>query len=357
MFIQNCWYVAAWSQDIANGQIFSITITGKPVVIYRAEDGQLVALEDRCCHRAAPLSLGRIEGSELRCMYHGMKYDRRGVCVEIPGQSLIPPKARVRAYSVAERHGWVWVWMGEIVDGDLSLIPPAVGPEDPRYTLRWGQMDYQANYQLINDNLTDFTHLSYVHPKSFGTSEEFARTRPSVSVIPRGIRVQRWVFNAMIDESDTRPERGQIAGNELWQSYDFLAPGILLMYNAAYPPGTADRCNREAPDAGALQPLTCSFTSQAVTPMTERTSRYFYSWGPGKCEGSDALAEAMMAVAQVAFGEDLRMIEAQQKCIDLEPNRAEVLTSSDAGPMRMRRIIEELCNADRKAPPPVSQSA
>lgn len=357
MFIQNCWYVAAWSQDIAENQLFAITITDKPVVIYRTADGDLVALEDRCCHRAAPLSLGRLEGSDLRCMYHGMKYDRRGVCIEIPGQSLIPPKARVRSYSVAERHGWVWVWMGEVADADTSLIPPAVGPEDSRYNLRWGQMDYQANYQLINDNLTDFTHLSYVHPNSFGTSEEFARTRPSVSVIPRGIRVQRWVFNAMLDESDTRPERGQIAGNELWQTYDFLAPGILLMYNAAYPPGTADRFNREQPDAAEVPPLSCSFTSQAVTPMTEKRSRYFYSWGPNRHEGSDAVADSMMAVAQIAFGEDLRMIEAQQLMINLEPNRPEVLTSSDAGPMRMRRIIEELCIADRRPPTPVSQSA
>jgi len=351
MFIENCWYVAAWSADIARDQLFAISIIGTPVVLYRGTDGELVGLENRCCHRAAPLSMGRIEGSDLRCMYHGMKYDRRGVCVEIPGQSLIPPKARVRAYSVAERHGWVWVWMGDPSRADQELIPPAVGPEDPRYTLRSGQMDYAANYQLINDNLTDFTHLSFVHPNSFGTSEEFARTRPTVTAIPRGVHVQRWVFNAMIDENDIRPERGAVAGNELWQSYDFLAPGILLMYNAVYPPGTAERTNREEPDATAGAPISCSFTSQAVTPMTERTSRYFYSWGPNKSEGSDALAEAMMGVAQMAFGEDKRMIEAQQEMIDHDPARPEVLTTADAGPMRMRRAIEELCNAERTATP------
>jgi vanillate O-demethylase monooxygenase subunit len=209
-------------------------------------------------------------------------------------------------------------------------------------------MDYNANYQLINDNLTDFTHLSYVHPNSFGTSEEFARTRPAVTAIPRGIRVQRWVVNAMIDKNDTRPERGNVAGNELWQTYDFLAPGILLMYNAVYPPGTAERVHN--------QQLSHSFTSQAVTPMTERTSRYFYSWGPNRGEGSDAIAEAMMDIAQIAFGEDKRMIEAQQASIDVDPTRAEVLTSADAGPMRMRRVIEELSSAE-KAAASVSQSA
>jgi phenylpropionate dioxygenase-like ring-hydroxylating dioxygenase large terminal subunit len=347
MFIQNCWYVAAWSKDILQDQLFAISLIGKPVVIYRSVEGELIALEDRCCHRAAPLSLGRIEGSDLRCMYHGMKYDRQGTCIEIPGQNMIPPKARVRAYRVTERHGWVWVWMGDANKADPDLIPAAVGPEDPNYTLRMGFMDYAANYQLINDNLTDFTHLSYVHSKSFGTSEEFARTRPEVTVIPRGIRVQRWVFNAMIDQNDKRPERGAVAGNELWQTYDFLAPGILLMYNAPYPPGTADRAGREAPTSAAGEPLSWSFTSQAVTPMTERTSRYFYSWGPNKTPASETIADAMMGVAQLAFGEDKAMIEAQQKSIDVDPDRPEVLTSADAGPMRMRRIIEDLCNAER----------
>lgn len=160
----------------------------------------------------------------------------------------------------------------------------------------------------------------------------------------------------MIDNSDARPERGNVAGNELWQSYDFLAPGILLMYNAVYPPGTAERARNLRPDASLGEPLSHSFTSQAVTPMTERTSRYFYSWGPNKGEGSDAIADAMMNIAQVAFGEDKRMIEAQQESIDLDPTRPEVLTSADAGPMRMRRVIEELCKAQNPANA-VSQSA
>jgi vanillate O-demethylase monooxygenase subunit len=83
--------------------------------------------------------------------------------------------------------------------------------------------------------------------------------------------------------------------------------------------------------------------------MTDRTSRYFYSWGPNRSSGSDALADAMLGIAQLAFGEDKRMIEAQQQIIDLDPTRGELLTSADAGPVRMRRVIEELSNAERSA--------
>ena len=106
-----------------------------------------------------------------------------------------------------------------------------------------------------------------------------------------------------------------------------------------------ERVRNQPPDASLGEPLSHSFTSQAVTPLTERTSRYFYSWGPNKGEGSDAIADAMMKIAQVAFGEDKRMIEAQQESIDLDPTRAELLTSADAGPVRRRRVIEALCNS------------
>jgi phenylpropionate dioxygenase-like ring-hydroxylating dioxygenase large terminal subunit len=194
MFIRNCWYVAGWDQELAPGALLSIKIIDDPILVYRTDDGDLVAMEDRCCHRLAPLSLGRLEdGCNIRCMYHGLKFDPFGRCVEIPGQDTIPSTARVRTYPVVGKHSWIWVWMGDPSLADEALIPPAVGYDDPRYILRHGNIDYAANYQLINDNLTDFSHLSYVHANSFGSTELWARIRPLIKVIDRGIRVTRWV--------------------------------------------------------------------------------------------------------------------------------------------------------------------
>ena len=90
MFLCNCWYVAGWSHDIVAGSLVSRTILGEPIVLYRKADGGVAALEDRCCHRMAPLTRGRIEGDDLRCMYHGLKFAPDGRCIEIPGQKLIP---------------------------------------------------------------------------------------------------------------------------------------------------------------------------------------------------------------------------------------------------------------------------
>src|ERR1700683_3001548 len=96
MFVRNCWYMAGWSRDFTRDELKAVTMLNEPIVIYRKNDGGLVALQDRCCHRFAPLSLGRLEHDDLRCMYHGLKFAPSGKCIEIPGPSQNPP-ASLRA--------------------------------------------------------------------------------------------------------------------------------------------------------------------------------------------------------------------------------------------------------------------
>ena len=81
MWVANAWYVAAWLHEIEPGRIHARTIIDQPLVIYRTSDGAIVALEDRCPHRFAPLSMGRLEGDALRCMYHGLKFAPDGKCI------------------------------------------------------------------------------------------------------------------------------------------------------------------------------------------------------------------------------------------------------------------------------------
>jgi vanillate O-demethylase monooxygenase subunit len=59
-YLRNAWYVAAWSDDLADGQLLGRTIMKEPVVLYRKADGNVAALQDRCPHRFAPLHMGKI---------------------------------------------------------------------------------------------------------------------------------------------------------------------------------------------------------------------------------------------------------------------------------------------------------
>ena len=117
MFPKNGWYAAIWSKDLT-GKPVGRTFLGEAVVLFRGTNGRPGALEDRCCHRAAPLSLGTVEGDHLRCGYHGLTFDTKGQCISVPGQDTVPSGARVRAYPVAERYNVVWIWMGDPARAD-----------------------------------------------------------------------------------------------------------------------------------------------------------------------------------------------------------------------------------------------
>src|ERR1700757_4166889 len=173
-YLRNAWYVAAWSDNLADGQLLSRTILKEPVVLFRKSDGHIAALQDRCPHRFAPLHMGKIVGGDrVQCPYHGLEFDSSGACVLNPhGTKNIPPRARVRSYPVTEKHKAIWIWMGEqppdaakVPDfGVLDNVPELHATKRDRITIR-------ANYELIIDNLLDLSHTSYLHEGILGNAD------------------------------------------------------------------------------------------------------------------------------------------------------------------------------------------
>jgi phenylpropionate dioxygenase-like ring-hydroxylating dioxygenase large terminal subunit len=342
---RRAWYVASWSQDLEPGKPAAVSILDESIVLWRAED-RIVAFADRCVHRLAPLSLGRCEGSRLRCGYHGILYDMEGRVVQIPGQPEVPPGARVQRYAVVEKHSWIWVWMGDLSLADETLIPPAVGFDDPDWILGRGYLDYAAEARLIHDNLLDFSHLSYVHADSFGAGPSFAEERPRLTALPRGVRFERWI-------TGTRgpPARKSDDLVDGWSTYDFLLPGVLLMWSGSFPAGTAKSCDFEKPDHDrAIGGVT--FTSQAVTPTGARAARYFFSWGPHRDHGDAALRDVLMGIAAKAFNEDKTIIEAQQRILDLTPDPRIMPTVHDRGVTLFSNLAARLVREESAAGEP-----
>src|SRR4029079_803515 len=119
MFLQNGWYAAVWSNDLKDRPL-ARTFLNERVVLFRAASGVPAALEDKCCHRAAPLSRGEVMGEYLACGYHGLQFDAGGQCVLVPGQNHVPSGARVRSYPIHEKWNVVWIWMGNPEKADVS---------------------------------------------------------------------------------------------------------------------------------------------------------------------------------------------------------------------------------------------
>ena len=133
MLLRNAWYVAAWASEVPADKLLARTILNVPVVLWRDTTGTVTAFEDRCCHRGAPLSKGRLEGDQLRCMYHGLLFNTEGHCVEIPGQDRIPPQAKVRTFPIVEKHQWIWIWVGDASLADPCQIPDTHWLDDPEW--------------------------------------------------------------------------------------------------------------------------------------------------------------------------------------------------------------------------------
>ena len=352
MWVRNAWYVAGWLPEFAPAAIHARTIIDQPIALYRTADGGLAALEDRCCHRFAPLSMGRLEGDDLRCMYHGLKFAPDGRCIEIPGQKLIPQSACVRRYPVTVRGDWVWVWMGEAAAADPAAIPPSLALDDPGYRLKAGYLDYAAHYLLINDNLLDLSHLSFAHEKTLGLDmPQWADERPRMLALERGLRVQRWITGHS-PRGFLKKKLGERA--DVWNSYDFVFPGVFLQRTSFYPAGTAQQSGGHEPDRS---PLFHRIDEQAVTPVSARASRYFYAAGARDCDIEADKLDRLFAVTETAFGEDKALIEGQQKLIDLEPDRRMLPTSLDAGPTRFRHLVESLLAADGAVPAAVRSAS
>ena len=76
-FLRNAWYLGAWSDEVADGGVLARTIMSQPLVFFRGPDGKAAALEDRCCHRSAPLTHGNVVETGIECGYHGLIFGCR----------------------------------------------------------------------------------------------------------------------------------------------------------------------------------------------------------------------------------------------------------------------------------------
>jgi vanillate O-demethylase monooxygenase subunit len=328
-FLKNAWYVAATAQDVGRA-LTPRWITGEPVVLYRAESGRVVAMEDRCPHRRAALSKGRLVGDAVQCGYHGMTFDGAGTCIRIPGEQVISPALAVRTYTVVERWKWLWIWMGDPALADESLLPAFHYNDAPGWVAIGGCITVKANYQLLTDNLLDLTHETYVHGKTIGNAA-VVETPMTWKMDGNEVHVERVM-------RDTPPPplfkkvRGFPGNIDRWQIIRFQVPAHISIDARGLPAGGDD------PAAGLRW-----FSINSITPVDERTSRYY--WTITRCFDLEDTALSQMIHDQIhaTFMEDVEVIEAQQIMIDTDrPNRGVISIRADGASVAARKIVQRL---------------
>jgi phenylpropionate dioxygenase-like ring-hydroxylating dioxygenase large terminal subunit len=333
--LRNQWYCAALSAEIAQAP-FARIFLNEPVVMYRKTDGTAVALEDRCCHRRAPLSRGQIEGDNLRCGYHGLLYEPGGRVIWVPGQDKLPAGAHVRSYPLVEKHGWAWIWMGDAALADPAAAPAFHWYDAPGWAGCGACLDVKANYMLLVDNLLDLSHLAFLHIKTIGAADD---TNPNLAWergpnLLRGTRVAR-----NLSPSQRQIAQGDTLRTDSTKIMTFTPPANVVIEISAVETGKTEndptsRVNRKL------------VVLDSMTPETDTSCHYF--WGNCRNYAVDdpAVTGAVLKSTGVAFDEDKFMLEAEQRIIDLNPATPQIDLVGDTGGLQARRMIERLLAAE-----------
>lgn len=333
-FPLNQWYVAGFSWELKDKPV-GRTLLCKPVVLFRTADGQPAALEDRCCHRALPLSHGTLEEHGVRCGYHGLLFNGAGQCLEVPGQAKIPTKARVPAYHVRERDQIIWIWFGSANQQEPTCEPPAYDVHSSGQYLFEGDLyHYDAPYQLIHDNLLDLSHLGYVHLRTIGGNANIhMNAQMRVESTETSVKVTRHLPDSLPPPTYTAayPFQGNI---DRWQEIEFLVTHLRI-WTGAVDAGTD---SLDDPQRGGFHMR----GFHGVTPETETTSHYFWTMATNPKSDPEAIKTKVVEQTALTFDEDKVVIEAQYRNMLAFGTRPMVDIHVDVGANRARKIIEQL---------------
>ena len=332
MFLRNRWYVAGWDREVGRKPL-GRTLCGEPVVLYRRLDGSVAAMRDACPHRLLPLSMGMLEGDDLRCRYHGMKFDGAGRCVEAPSQPRLAENFAVAAYPVIERFRFVWVWIGEADKADPALLPDFWPCAREGWTFDGGTYHLKADYRLMVDNLMDLSHETYVHAGSIGQAE-ILESPVEVTADGDEVFVTRWMRDIEAPPfwryALKRPGRV-----DRWQICRFMPPSAVMIDVGVAPVGSG------APEGDRSQGVN-GFVIDFMTPETETTTWYFWGMARNFDIADQGFTDRFKAQQAGVFQEDVEILEAQQRSIEANPHMKLRNFNIDAGGVRSRQVIERL---------------
>ena len=343
-YLRNAWYPAAWDSEVEATKLLKRVVLEEAIVFFRDEDGAARALADRCPHRYAPLSMGKIIDGAIECPYHGLRFNAEGRCVLNPQGDKAPPNAQVDTYPVVERHRLIWIWMGAADRAAPDLIPDlSFQDAEVAYTGQ-GYLKIATNYQLEIDNILDLSHVQFLHATTLGSTGISSGVYTSAQ---EGDLVwSRRKTTADVMSGDLGAAMGFEPGTliDRWLHVSWQAPANLVLWAGAVPTGRPSDEGQESPSV------------HLFTPETATSTHYWFGLSFPRAMGP--MAEAMAHehtkfLAGPFTTEDQPILEAQQRNLgsksldDIKP----VWLPGDAAGSRARQnlarlIAEECAGAD-----------
>ncbi|BAK66563.1 putative iron-sulfur protein [Sphingobium sp. SYK-6] len=340
-YLRNAWYASAYADEIGERPL-ARKLLDRDMVIYRDAEKQLAVLEDRCPHRFAPLSGGKVIEGTIQCPYHGLRFDRTGACTHNPHMKGGGPlkAASVAAWPVLEKYGIVWIWPGDPERAREDALPRIDFLERPKdFSVVKGLLHVRGHYELVVDNLLDLSHAAYIHPQFAGgqySSEELlAATKQKLE------RRERSIVNHRIRSGLAAP-----AAHQALFGFDAQTPVHSESTMTWHPPAMLDFAVGSWIDGTPKEEGAHIPQLHFITPETEFSSHYFFVNGRNRRLGDPEVDKALLDFFDLAFGrQDEPMIEMVQRRMGkisdinlLNP----ILLPTDAAPVSARRLLAKL---------------
>lgn len=331
MLMKNFWYAVEASPDVTQKPT-KITLMDKHYVLYRNQAGKVIALDDRCPHRGASLSLGWTEDSCLRCPYHGWAFEADGHCSRIPADApgtKIPARAKTNAHPTQERYGIVWMFVG---DANLPAEQRPSLPEFPQFDNlerppSYSSLVCDANYTRTIEISIDSTHAPFVHRKAIGKPYDPTK----VVIEPYVIEETEWGF---ITQTSVKVNRLTGINRFIFDQED---PNAIKRYAYAMP-----NLTYSAITFGKLQLESLMFhvpVSENKTVFKAVNIRNFLNSVPVLSKVMDK--HVAKVGNKILLEDDFILQEQTPRIAPYENSRSELLIASDATILAYRKLLKK----------------
>jgi vanillate O-demethylase monooxygenase subunit len=240
---------------------------------------------------------------------------------------------------VVEKNHWIWIWTGDPAKADPALIEDFHWMDDPAWRFGGSYLHVEGNYQLVIENLLDTTHLPFLHPDTLGT-DAFARSEFDVKREGDRITVSRWLMNEL--PAPFHQQMGGFADGikvDRWQITHFGPPCFVKLDVGSAPVGAGARQGDRSKGVNM-------WNLNAITPETEKTAHYFWAQAYNFRLNEPWVSNMLRAQIHTIFLQDMAIIQAQQKNMDLGPSAVTNL-GQDKAWLAMRNIVQRLISEEQ----------
>lgn len=182
--IYNSWYVIASSKEIKKDKPLFLTRLNKKLALWRDTKGEVCCIDDKCCHRGASISHGKIIGDNIACPFHGFQFDKSGKTITIPANGKcekVGNAYKVQGYKIKEEYDFIWLWYGES-DKAHDILPFPDNLKDKSFSYS-SLVDYwNCHYSRCIENQLDPVHVPFVHSTTIGKGNKTVINGPVVEL-------------------------------------------------------------------------------------------------------------------------------------------------------------------------------